>query len=609
MSEEDSTLIDLVYETAEELDLWPKLFDICEPQSQGTARSVAATEFSPDKLIYSYLSDSSTIGADCLGVESAEANYLRHIQRVLRLNHHVESLQVELKTVRSAMNYLPFAMLTVDRLGFVIDQNNLAKKVVASTDILDVKEGVLIARTHDETLTLRQIIRKAFAETMQSSRQRSIKFFSPDDKHWLSVFSVPVDTQCRARAVACTLVVVPDSWSQFVSTTTIQELYQLTPAEVKLVLALVGGASPNEIAECCGLSQNTVRNQLKSIFSKTGTHRQAELVGLILSTPSYHQDSSEDGESKRSYGDFFCELDAFERRSNIVLSNGRSLEFIDVGDPEGEPIIYQHDAIFCWNWWSLIDKGLFYAMGLRLIVPFRPGYGETDGMKGFSYQTWAQDIKALADGLNLETFSVMGCSTGGPFAAYCAYAMPDRCSKLILVSSMGPIETLAELEHVRPAMSRLILGLAKYAPFLFARFFKLLLNAIQSDSLSYIKGYVTRWSAYDGVLVSNPVVLQSINDSVLAILQRGSSSMINESRLLVKPWGFRLEDIRVPTYIWRGEHDNAISRNLAIKLNKINGSVENIVPNKGHLLFLDHWREIFNRSVSNSACKDRTEIV
>jgi DNA-binding CsgD family transcriptional regulator len=41
------------------------------------------------------------------------------------------------------------------------------------------------------------------------------------------------------------------------------------------------GSSPEEIAGEMQVSRETVRNQIKAIFGKTGTHRQSELVALI----------------------------------------------------------------------------------------------------------------------------------------------------------------------------------------------------------------------------------------------------------------------------------------------------------------------------------------
>ncbi|MBS7743537.1 helix-turn-helix transcriptional regulator [Chelatococcus sp. HY11] len=62
--------------------------------------------------------------------------------------------------------------------------------------------------------------------------------------------------------------------------------YRLTAAEQRLVSALLDGRSLSEAAEQFGITRETVRTHLRSIFLKTGTHRQVELVRLLMKVPS-----------------------------------------------------------------------------------------------------------------------------------------------------------------------------------------------------------------------------------------------------------------------------------------------------------------------------------
>ena len=58
--------------------------------------------------------------------------------------------------------------------------------------------------------------------------------------------------------------------------------FGLTPAEVRLVLRLVAGDSLRSAAKALGIQYETVRTHLKSVFQKTGTRRQAELVIVVI---------------------------------------------------------------------------------------------------------------------------------------------------------------------------------------------------------------------------------------------------------------------------------------------------------------------------------------
>jgi DNA-binding CsgD family transcriptional regulator len=58
--------------------------------------------------------------------------------------------------------------------------------------------------------------------------------------------------------------------------------YELTRSEAELAHALTLGASLDDVANRRGVSRNTVKAQLHSIFAKTETNRQSELVSLLL---------------------------------------------------------------------------------------------------------------------------------------------------------------------------------------------------------------------------------------------------------------------------------------------------------------------------------------
>jgi DNA-binding CsgD family transcriptional regulator len=58
--------------------------------------------------------------------------------------------------------------------------------------------------------------------------------------------------------------------------------FDLTPAEARLVARLITGESLRPCAEALGIKYETVRSYLKSVFQKTKTRRQAELVLVVI---------------------------------------------------------------------------------------------------------------------------------------------------------------------------------------------------------------------------------------------------------------------------------------------------------------------------------------
>jgi DNA-binding CsgD family transcriptional regulator len=61
----------------------------------------------------------------------------------------------------------------------------------------------------------------------------------------------------------------------------IARAYNLTPSELRVLFAIVDVGGVPEVTEALGVAQSTVRTHLLSVFAKTGTRRQADLVKLV----------------------------------------------------------------------------------------------------------------------------------------------------------------------------------------------------------------------------------------------------------------------------------------------------------------------------------------
>lgn len=75
------------------------------------------------------------------------------------------------------------------------------------------------------------------------------------------------------------------------STELLGTLFNLTPAEARVAKFIIEGRTVAEAAGELMVKENTIRIHLKSIFAKTGTHRQADLINLLASPlPSKRKD-------------------------------------------------------------------------------------------------------------------------------------------------------------------------------------------------------------------------------------------------------------------------------------------------------------------------------
>jgi DNA-binding CsgD family transcriptional regulator len=62
---------------------------------------------------------------------------------------------------------------------------------------------------------------------------------------------------------------------------TLRSAFRLTETEARLASQLAFGNSLEGAADQFGIAKETARSHLKSIFAKTGVHRQAELVAVL----------------------------------------------------------------------------------------------------------------------------------------------------------------------------------------------------------------------------------------------------------------------------------------------------------------------------------------
>lgn len=95
--------------------------------------------------------------------------------------------------------------------------------------------------------------------------------------------SGPSAQQLRFGTVKCELLVqVHDGAPQVGSLHLVQSLFDLSGRELQVVRLLAEGHSVDSLPQCMKISPNTARTHLRSIFSKTGTSRQSELIQLCV---------------------------------------------------------------------------------------------------------------------------------------------------------------------------------------------------------------------------------------------------------------------------------------------------------------------------------------
>src|SRR5215467_3142584 len=97
--------------------------------------------------------------------------------------------------------------------------------------------------------------------------------------HVLPLMTGDTRSRLESRASAALFVTTKDGGAG-PPADAIAAVFDLSPAEIRVSQRLLAGRMPAEIADELGLAMPTVRSHLASVFAKTGTSRQSDLVGL-----------------------------------------------------------------------------------------------------------------------------------------------------------------------------------------------------------------------------------------------------------------------------------------------------------------------------------------
>jgi DNA-binding CsgD family transcriptional regulator len=170
-----------------------------------------------------------------------------------------------------------FGGLLLGTAGEVLALNRCARVLLSK---------VAVARPSDDELVLSREALKLLLRSETSTRftmneDAWVVIPRPDDdSRPLVMHAVPIDN-AGSSGPHTALVLVDLDTAPRPTPEALQKIFGLTLAEAKLAIEVARGKSLEDIAAETRISVSTARKQLASIFSKTNTHRQGELVALL----------------------------------------------------------------------------------------------------------------------------------------------------------------------------------------------------------------------------------------------------------------------------------------------------------------------------------------
>jgi DNA-binding CsgD family transcriptional regulator len=191
----------------------------------------------------------------------------------------VAGTQGSVPSPAAALNAMRLPAIALDQHGFVAEVN-AAAEAVFDNDV-KIKDRRLFVRDP----AARPLLKEAIDQLKTSPRLTTEPIIvQRRDKMPVIVRIWPFDWAAHlpAQEVRAFLTLNALGPKPGPPAAILAKTFRLTPAEAKLACVIARGASPEIAARELKISRETARNQLKSVFAKTDTHRQSELVALIL---------------------------------------------------------------------------------------------------------------------------------------------------------------------------------------------------------------------------------------------------------------------------------------------------------------------------------------
>jgi DNA-binding CsgD family transcriptional regulator len=216
-------------------------------------------------------------------------DHLENVDRTLEESRATQSLRFAGQALLEA-SAKPIILLELDLK--ILARNAVAESVLQARTLVYEEHGRLCCQSaksaSDLRLALQTLQRRLTAEGVGGPRKAiALSLEAADCKSgraFASLWAVPAARfggLGDSRPIAV-LTITAERAEHSIAPVFVKSVFALTPAEAKLTALLVAGEDLHVIAATQHLSIETLRAQLKSVFIKTNTHRQSDLVSLFL---------------------------------------------------------------------------------------------------------------------------------------------------------------------------------------------------------------------------------------------------------------------------------------------------------------------------------------
>lgn len=221
-------------------------------------------------------------------------NLRPHFERALAVEAKLGLAEAQTDILGDTLNALAYGIVIVDQSASIRWANEQAKQLLGTRDGIASERGVLQATVATARKQLGDFIANACGTFLDPRRQPGGAFLIPRELALpIEVLVAPLPRKSAAIAGLvgetqnnAIVFLHEQSERKFNSEDLLMALYGLTRSEAALALELSQGETLKTAADRRGITYETARTQIKTIYLKTDTHTQSQLVSMILRSPA-----------------------------------------------------------------------------------------------------------------------------------------------------------------------------------------------------------------------------------------------------------------------------------------------------------------------------------
>jgi pimeloyl-ACP methyl ester carboxylesterase len=241
-------------------------------------------------------------------------------------------------------------------------------------------------------------------------------------------------------------------------------------------------------------------------------------------------------------------------------------------------------------------------LGIRIISPDRPGISGSSLQPNRKLSDWPPVVQRLANHLGIHEFRMLAISGGAPYAYATARAMPERVRAIAIVSGAVPIVDLADRQGLL-RLYRWMLVLYQRSPRLLRKLFLLARPILSLRPPVRLRPLVLKMlmlQLCDEESLRDSAAFEAVFESQRRAWRESAEGIMIDAQIYAQPWGFPIEEVRVPVRLWHGQQDRAFSVRLAEEIaNRLPNCKARFIDGAGHYsLPIRYTRRILQDLVS-----------